>query len=29
VKSGQFDDRSTPAIRMLFDDQKDENISKE
>ena len=28
VKTGQFDDRSTPAIRMLFDDQKDEDISK-
>lgn len=22
VKSGQFDDNHTPAVRMLFDDQK-------
>jgi cbb3-type cytochrome oxidase maturation protein len=29
VKTGQFDDRTTPAIRMLFDEQKDEDISKE
>lgn len=29
VKSGQFDDRITPAIRMLFDDQKGEEDNRE
>lgn len=29
VKSGQFDDKVTPAIRMLFDEQKDEKMENE
>ena len=28
-KKGQFDDTYTPAVRMLFDDLKDENKKKE
>ncbi len=28
VKTGQFDDRVTPAIRMLFDDEIDERNEK-
>ena len=28
-KKGQFDDTYTPAVRMLFDDIKDENKKKE
>ena len=29
VKSGQFDDKITPAIRMLFDEQKEEKMENE
>lgn len=29
VKSGQFDDKYTPSIRMLFDDTTDTNRNKE
>lgn len=26
VKNGQYDDNHTPAIRMLFDDEKQKNL---
>lgn len=29
VKSGQYDDKVTPAIRMLFDEQKDDKLDNE
>ncbi len=27
MKSGQFDDTYTPSVRMLFDDEEDENVA--
>ncbi len=29
VKSGQYDDRYTPSVRMLFDDEKKKDENKE
>jgi cbb3-type cytochrome oxidase maturation protein len=29
VKSGQYDDRYTPSVRMLFDDEKKKEVKKE
>lgn len=29
VRSGQYDDRYTPSVRMLFDDEKKKDVKKE
>lgn len=29
VKSGQYDDKYTPSVRMLFDDDKDDDSKKQ